>query len=339
MNKAFQKIDAQATSLRIKEKVIPRRDVLKYLFPSILVGMPTFIKIFLSMLLSMTGFGRQEFQTPNYSGVIEIRSLNGKQFEINTKLSPLLKPYEIDVRNLVQAQLIRGSVDVNILIKQHGNARAMTVNTELAKHYYQAMMQIADELQLEKKDILSTLMRMPEIVSASSDVLDVADWEEVGMAVQQACEALMAQRRQEGVMLTKHIRHNIETIARLANEVDPLEKSRIPRLRDKLLQAVQEHSNGLPADANRLEQEIIFYVEKLDINEERNRLRHHCLYFNELIAEEGLHKGKKLGFLLQEIGREINTLGSKANDVGIQKLVVAMKDELEQAKEQLLNAL
>jgi uncharacterized protein (TIGR00255 family) len=161
------------------------------------------------MLLSMTGFGRQEFQTSNYSGVIEIRSLNGKQFEINTKLSPLLKPYEIDVRNLVQAQLIRGSVDVNILIKQHGNARAMTVNTELAKHYYQAMMQIADELQLEKKDILSTLMRMPEIVSASSDVLDTADWEQVALAIQQACEALMAQRRQEGVMLTKHIQHNI----------------------------------------------------------------------------------------------------------------------------------
>ncbi len=291
------------------------------------------------MLLSMTGFGRKEFQTTNYSGVIEIRSLNGKQFEINTKISPLLKPYEIDIRNLVQAQLIRGSVDVNILIKQHGNARAMTVNTELAKHYYVAMMQIADELQLEKQDILPTLMRMPEIVSPSSDVLHEDDWAQVSDALVGACEALMDQRRQEGVMLTKHISNNVTTIARLAEEVDPLEKNRIPRLREKLLQAAQEQGKGLGVDANRLEQEIIFYVEKLDINEERNRLKHHCDYFAELMVEPGLHKGKKLGFLMQEIGREINTLGSKANDVGIQKLVVAMKDELEQAKEQLLNAL
>lgn len=291
------------------------------------------------MLLSMTGFGRKEFQTANYSGVIEIRSLNGKQFEINTKLSPLLKPYEIDIRNLVQTQLIRGSVDVNILIKQHGNARAMTVNTELAKHYYMAMMQIADELQLEKQDVLPTLMRMPEIVSPSSDVLHEDDWQQVLVSLQEACDALMDQRRQEGVMLTKHIRHNVETIARLADEVDPLEKNRIPRLREKLMQAVQEHGKGIGVDQNRLEQEIIFYVEKLDINEERNRLKHHCTYFAELMAEPGMHKGKKLGFLMQEIGREINTLGSKANDVGIQKLVVAMKDELEQAKEQLLNAL
>lgn len=291
------------------------------------------------MLLSMTGFGRHEFQTSNYSGVIDIRSLNGKQFEINTKLSPLLKPYEIDLRNLVQARLIRGSVDITILIKQHGASRAMTVNTELAHHYYQAMMQIADELNLEKQDILPTLMRMPEIVSASTDVLNADDWTIVADAVNKACDTLMVQRRQEGVMLTRHISGNIESIARLADEVDPFEKKRIPRLREKLMQAVQDQSNGLPIDANRLEQELIFYVEKLDINEERNRLKHHCTYFNELMAEEGLHKGKKLGFLMQEIGREINTLGSKANDVGIQKLVVAMKDELEQAKEQLLNAL
>jgi len=291
------------------------------------------------MLQSMTGFGRAEFNVANYICCIEIRTLNGKQFEVNTKLPSILKMYEIEVRNKTQQLLNRGSIDVTIFLKQNGSSKAVSVNIELAKYYHNAIMQIADELSLEKKDILSTLMSMPEIVSSSNETFKEEDWLLIAQKLEDVCQIVNQYRTQEGVMLTKHISGNIQKIKSLCIEVDPFEKNRTERIREKLNQSLKDFIQSAHVDKNRLEQEIIYYIEKFDITEEKNRLLHHCDYFNELLLEDHTTKGKKLGFLLQEIGREINTMGSKANDIDIQKRVVMMKDELEQAKEQLLNAL
>ncbi len=291
------------------------------------------------MLHSMTGYGRVEFNIDEYICSLEIRSLNGKQFEINTKISPLLKLYEIDLRNRIQKHLVRGSVEVNIYLKQHGVSKPMTVNTELAKYYYDSISQIADMLQLEKKDILSSLIRMPEIVSNVNDTLDEKHWQLISQKIDEVCDQLVEHRKQEGKMLAKHVLSNIQSIELLCSQVAPHEKNRIDKIREKLNNSIQEFNQNGKVDQNRLEQEIIFYLEKLDITEEKNRLQHHCEYFISMLNDETLVKGKKLGFILQEVGREINTLGSKANDVELQKIVVMMKDELEQAKEQLLNAL
>ena len=291
------------------------------------------------MLHSMTGFGRAEFNLDEYNCSLEIRSLNGKQFELNTKISPLLKLYEIDMRNKIQKLLVRGSVEINIYLKQHGVSKPMTVNTELAKYYYESIVQIADMLQLEKKDILSSLLRMPEIVSNVNDTLDEKHWHIIAEKIEEVCILLNTHRAKEGEMLTKHILLNIQKIKEYCLSVVPHEKNRIDRIREKLNHAIQDFIQNGKVDQNRLEQEIIFYLEKLDITEEKNRLLHHCDYFIEMLTDNHVIKGKKLGFILQEIGREINTMGSKANDVELQKIVVTMKDELEQAKEQLLNAL
>lgn len=291
------------------------------------------------MLQSMTGFGRLEFNLGDYICSLEIRSLNGKQFEINSKIPSIIKLYEINIRNQIQQHLLRGSIDLTIYLKQHGTSKPVAVNLELARYYFDAMNQIADELKLEKQDMLSTLMRMPEIVSTVNDTLPETLWDELSGKIDEACHMLNKHRAEEGIMLERHIRENIEHIQQACNEVNPHEANRLERLKEKLNAALNDllHSNS--ADKNRLEQELIYYVERFDITEEKNRLLHHCEYFFTLLEEEQTMKGKKLGFLLQEIGREINTMGSKANDVGIQKIVVMMKDELEQAKEQLLNAL
>lgn len=291
------------------------------------------------MLQSMTGYGRSEFIVGDFTCILELRSLNGKQLEIAAKIPPLLKLYEIELRTIIQQHLIRGSVDVSIYLKQHGVAKPMAVNLELARYYYDSMKQIAAELQLAEQDVLPTLMRMPEIVSATTESIQENDWKRIAEELVAACQQLNAHRRKEGEMLSETIRNNIARIEALCSEVDPYDKKRIERIRERLLSSVTEQLQGTPVDANRMEQEIIFYVEKLDINEEKNRLLHHCAYFHQMLQEEQATKGKKLGFLLQEIGREINTMGSKANDVDIQRIVVNMKDELEQAKEQLLNAL
>ena len=291
------------------------------------------------MLQSMTGFGRSEFNLGDYVCSLEIRSLNGKQFELNSKIPSILKLYERAIRNQIHHPLSRGSVDVTIYLKQHGTSKPVSVNLALAKYYHDAMNQIADELHLEKNDMLATLMRMPEIVSTINDTLDETLWNNLSVKIDEVCGILNKHRLEEGTMLERHILANIQSIERMCHEVNPLETGRLERLREKLNNSLHDliHSNSI--DKNRLEQEVIYYVERFDITEEKNRLLHHCDYFFTLLNEDASMKGKKLGFLLQEIGREINTMGSKANDVAIQKIVVMMKDELEQAKEQLLNAL
>ena len=291
------------------------------------------------MLYSMTGFGRAEATINGRQVVVELKSLNGKQFEVVTKLPPILRLYELDIRNLLNAKLMRGTIDLSITVKQDGASKPMTVNTALALYYYQSMKQIASQLGIDEENILSTLMRMPEVVTPEQDALPEAEWLQVKEVVAAAADELMKHRKNEGNALHKDMLDRIHTIEALHEAVLPLEAERGEKVRTKLMQAINEMSAKDNIDQNRFEQELIYYIERIDFSEEKTRLKQHCIYFHETVEQEGVSKGKILGFIIQEIGREINTLGSKANHAGIQQVVIKMKDQLEKAKEQILNIL
>lgn len=270
---------------------------------------------------------------------VDIKSLNGKQFELSIKLPPLLRPYELDMRSLLNNELQRGTLDFNIAIKQDGVSKPMAINTELALYYYDGMTQIAGKLGIPQENMLSTLMRMPEIVVPEQDVLTEEEWTEVRKIVARAAAHLMEHRKQEGASIEADLTSRINNIESLLEQILPLEAQRTDRIKTKINTAINELVGAEHIDKNRFEQEMIYYIERMDFSEEKTRLRQHCSYFNQIMQLEETAKGKKLGFVLQEVGREINTLGSKANHAGIQQLVIGMKDELEKAKEQILNAL
>ncbi|TWF44776.1 uncharacterized protein (TIGR00255 family) [Chitinophaga polysaccharea] len=291
------------------------------------------------MLKSMTGFGRAESTKGETSIVVEIKSLNGKQFEVNLKFSPLLKPYEFDIRTLMQQTLQRGTLDATINIRQNGATRPVVINTDLAKYYYQSITALSNELELPQTDMLNVLMKLPEVVTPATEQITEEEWKDVETTLRQALTDLDSHRIDEGQMLDADLQQRIDNIdasMQKVRELDPLRKDRI---RQRLEGLLAEHVGKENVDGNRLEQELIFYLEKLDISEELSRLENHLRYFREILKDADAAKGKKLGFVLQEIGREINTTGSKANDAGIQQWVVLMKDELEKAKEQVLNVL
>ncbi|MFY0252984.1 YicC/YloC family endoribonuclease [Chitinophaga sp. 30R24] len=291
------------------------------------------------MLKSMTGFGRAESTRGETSIVVEIKSLNGKQFEVNLKFSPLLKPYEFDIRTLMQQTLQRGTLDATINIRQNGATRPVVINTDLAKYYYQSITMLANQLELPQGDMLNVLMKLPEVVSPATEQITEEEWQDVAETLKEALTDLDDHRVDEGRMLEADLQQRIDNIdasMQKVRELDPLRKDRI---RQRLEGLLAEHVGKENVDSNRLEQELIFYLEKLDISEELSRLENHLRYFREILKDADAAKGKKLGFVLQEIGREINTTGSKANDAGIQQWVVLMKDELEKAKEQVLNVL
>lgn len=291
------------------------------------------------MLYSMTGFGRAEATINNRQVVVELKSLNGKQFEVVTKLPPILRLYELGIRNTLNAKLMRGTIDLAITIKQDGITKPMTVNTELAVYYYNSMKQIASQLHLPEENVLPTLMRMPEIVSPEQDVLPEEDWLEVKKILENAADQLMLHRKHEGDALHKDLHERVKSIENLLENILPLEAERTEKARNKILQSLNELTAKENIDPNRFEQELIYYIERMDFSEEKIRLRQHCQYFHETVEKEGISKGKILGFILQEIGREVNTLGAKANHAGIQQIVINMKDQLEKAKEQVLNIL
>lgn len=287
----------------------------------------------------MTGFGRAEAQVNGKQIVVEIKSLNGKQFEMMTKLPPILRAYELDIRNLLNSKLTRGTIDLTISVKQEGAAKPMVVNTELAKFYHNSMHQIAQQLNIPEDNILSTLMRMPEVVVAEQDMLPEAEWKVVKQAVDKAADALMAHREREGQALYSDLSSRIKNIETLLEEIAPHETARKEKVRARIDQSMAEFVSKDKVDMNRFEQEMIYYLERMDFSEEKTRLKQHCIYFVETVSKEDAAKGKRLGFIMQEIGREINTLGAKANDATIQQIVINMKDELEKAKEQILNIL
>ena len=291
------------------------------------------------MLKSMTGFGRAEQTIGKKTFLVEIKSLNGKQFEISLKIPSLLRPYEFDIRNLLSENLLRGSIDCLITLKQNGAARPVVINTELAKSYYQSLAELAENLNLDTGSILSSLLKLPEVVVPSTEVLDEDDWKGFQQVMLSAIKNINDHRINEGAVLEKDLTQRINNIREQQKKVIELEPLRQQKIREGLEKLLEENVGKDNFDSNRLEQEMIYYIEKIDISEEQVRLQNHCEYFQSLLNENGEAKGKKLSFILQEIGREINTTGAKAYDATIQKCVVLMKDELEKAKEQVVNVL
>ena len=291
------------------------------------------------MLKSMTGFGREEKNVADKTFLVDIKSLNGKQFELQLKLPAVLKPFEFDIRGILSDKLGRGSVDCIISLKETGNARPVTINTDLAKAYYQSLTELSAALNLDPSHILSTLVKLPEVITPSSETLTNQEWIDFQQILQSAINRINHHRLDEGRSLETELLTRINNILTLKDEVIKQEPLRQQKIREGITRLLEEHIGKENYDGNRLEQELIYYIEKIDITEEQVRLKSHCDYFKTLLAEAEESKGKKLSFVLQEIGREINTTGSKAYDASIQKCVVLMKDELEKAKEQVLNVL
>jgi uncharacterized protein (TIGR00255 family) len=292
------------------------------------------------MLKSMTGFGRTEEAAGDKTFLVEIKSLNGKQFELNLKLTPLLKPFEFDIRKLLSEQLQRGSIECNILLKQNGGNGAITINKEMAKAYFQPLKEIAADLNIQVSEyVLGALLRLPDVVVANSEVISDDQWIQFKEILQKTINAINKHRKLEGDAMEVDLVERINNILAYQEKISELEPIRQHKMKEELRRKMEEQLGKENYDANRLEQEMIYYIEKIDISEEQVRLRNHCDYFLTILKEDDYSKGKKLGFVLQEIGREINTTGAKAYDTSIQKLVVLMKDELEKAKEQILNIL
>jgi len=291
------------------------------------------------MLKSMTGFGRAEKAVGDKTFLIDIKSLNGKQFELMLKMPAFLKPFEFDIRKIISKQLGRGSIDCSINLKESGASKPVSINTELAKAYYKPIAALSAELGLDPSAILSTLIKLPEVITPTGETLTGEEWAIFAKIIEEAIADLNSHRLEEGRSLEKDLLLRINNIQKQQEAVLQLEPQRKIKIKEGLVKMLEENVGKENYDANRLEQEIIYYIEKIDITEEQVRLKNHCEYFISLLEEDNDEKGKKLSFILQEIGREINTTGAKAYDSTIQKCVVMMKDELEKAKEQVLNAL
>lgn len=292
------------------------------------------------MVKSMTGFGKTTVESGNKKIIIEIKSLNSKQLDLNLRLPNLFKEKEMEIRGMVKEKLDRGKVDMNIYFDNSETDKDVSVNSAVVMQYFNQMMDISTKLGIEpdKDGLLQTIMRFPDTLQVKSEELAEEEWSQLQRGIEKALEEINKFRTQEGKALIKDIIHRVELIQQLASEVPQFEVKRVETIRQKLLEKINEWTEVKNIDQNRLEQEIIYYLEKLDITEEKVRLANHCKYFLETIDKEEA-PGRKIGFIAQEIGREINTMGSKANDHDIQKLVVRMKDELEKIKEQSLNVL
>jgi uncharacterized protein (TIGR00255 family) len=291
------------------------------------------------MIKSMTGYGKSEAAIQNKKYSIEIRTLNSKQLDINMRVPASFRQKEIALRTLLRTHLQRGKIDFSIASEQQNAEEGPSLNKALALHYYRELKELADEMGSDgKEDYLALITRLPDVFAVSDSVLDEADWEILFDAVKEAVQQVSLFREQEGRILEQDFRQRITSILQLLSRVDVYEKGRVARIKERIVKSLNEKMDDMQYDKNRFEQELIYYLEKLDVTEEKVRLKKHCDYFlNILESEETV--GKKLAFVLQEIGREINTLGSKANDANMQQIVVLMKDELEKIKEQMLNIL
>lgn len=291
------------------------------------------------MLKSMTGFGRAEQAVGDKTFLIDIKSLNGKQFELNLKMPAFLKPFEFEIRNILSKNLNRGTIDCTISLKETGSAKPVSINTDLAKAYFQPIAELSKELNLDTAHILSTILKLPEVITPTGETLTDDEWLKFQKTMSAAIEDLNNHRLEEGKSLQVDLMLRISNILKQQQEIIKLEPVRKTKIKEGLVKILDENVGKENYDPNRLEQEIIYYIEKIDLSEEQVRLKNHCEYFITIISEAEEGKGKKLSFILQEIGREINTTGAKAYDSDIQKCVVMMKDELEKAKEQVLNVL
>lgn len=287
----------------------------------------------------MTGYGRAEKMIADKSFLVELRSLNGKQYDIRLTIPALLKPYEIEIRNILNEGLQRGSIECIITVSQNGSDRSVRLNKAIIKAYYAPISELSKELGLSQDNILSTLLRMPDVISASSEVISEGEWKLFTGVLNEVIYDLNSHRKEEGKSMEDDLLARIANIELQQAAIAALEPQRRIKIKEGLQKVLEEHLGKENYDPNRLEQELIYYIEKIDISEEQVRLKNHCAYFKDVLKEHVTIKGKKLSFILQEIGREINTTGSKAYDSAVQKCVVLMKDELEKAKEQILNVL
>ncbi len=290
----------------------------------------------------MTGYGKAVLDITGRKLTIEIKTLNSKQLDLNLKIPGYFRDKEWEVRGLLTQRFERGKIDFFIATEVTGEMLSYSINSNLAKKYHEELKNLAGELKEEcPSEMLSLVLKMPDVMQTSRDELSEHDWSSISGAIDEAITQADIFRLNEGKVLEADMTNRVHGILHLLEAVEPYEKMRIVDLRERLLRDFSKYSgdfNGSAPDQNRFEQELIYYLEKLDITEEKVRLLKHCHYFLETLKEP-VSQGKKLGFVTQEMGREINTIGSKASDAGIQKLVVQMKDELEKIKEQLGNIL
>lgn len=290
------------------------------------------------MIQSMTGFGKATAELPQRNVTVEIKSLNSKQMDLSVRLPNLYKENEIALRNLVTTKLNRGKVDLLIYIENTGTDANNQINQNIVEIYYKQIKESCQRLGIEMPtDWFQIFIRMPEVLKYEVQEIDESEWNEVLKTINKAMEQLTDFRIQEGAMLEKLFQEKIKNISNLLTEIEGYESERLANIKSRIEDSLSK-LDGVEYDRNRFEQEMIYYIEKLDINEEKNRLANHLSYFLETL-KTGKGQGKKLGFIAQEIGREVNTMGSKSNHVEMQQIVVKMKDELEQIKEQVLNVL
>ena len=287
----------------------------------------------------MTGYGKAVVAYKDKKIHAEVKSLNSKQLDLNTRIAPLYREKEMEVRQMVAEALIRGKVDMSVWIEKDTLVDATPINAALVENYYNQIKAIADKTGIPvPEDWFYTLLRMPDVLTKTDvEELEDEEWLAVKQAVAEALKNLVDFRKQEGAALEKKFTEKVDNIQQLLAEIEPYEKGRVEKIKARIVDGLQQIP-GVDYDKNRMEQELIYYIEKLDISEEKQRLTNHLKYFRDTMAEPA-GQGKKLGFIAQEMGREINTTGSKSNQAEMQNIVVKMKDELEQIKEQVLNAL
>ena len=287
----------------------------------------------------MTGYGKVTVAYGTKKINVEVKSLNSKALDLSTRIAPIYREKEMEIRQMISTALERGKVDFSIWIDREAGAEATPINGALIDNYYRQIKNIAAQTGMaEPEDWFATLLRMPDVMTRTeTETLDAEEWLVARHAIADAISKLQDFRRQEGEALQKKFEEKIDNIERLLASIEPYEKARVEKIRTRIVEGLNK-LHGVDYDKNRLEQELIYYIEKLDISEEKQRLTNHLNYFRQTMAE-GHGQGKKLGFIAQEMGREINTTGSKSNQAEMQNIVVMMKDELEQIKEQVLNAL
>ena len=290
------------------------------------------------MTHSMTGFGKSEVTIGHLHVNIEIRSLNSKFLDLTLKIPTVFKEIDSSLRSIIKNELKRGKVELAIHYEKTSSGSKITINKEQLKNYYNQLKEISTELNNQNdKDFMGYALKLPEVIQHQKETVDKQTNEILINAVKEACKDLNSFRKKEGESLQKELLNYVNSILNNLTKINPFEKERLPRVKEKLLRSVEELNLKSQIDEKRLEQELIYYAEKLDLTEEKVRLKEHCIHFVETLKE--INSGKKLGFITQEMGREINTLGSKAHHLSIQKIVVEMKDELEKIKEQVLNIL
>ena len=292
------------------------------------------------MLKSMTGFGKAIYESEKIKITVEIKSLNSKQADVFTKIPSQYKEKELILRNELIKNLKRGKIELSVWIDKAENDKNIKLNNDAIKNYYKQFTDISDALNrdINNENIFQTIMQLPDVIKTEKLEIDKEEWNLIFQTSKKAINEINDFRTQEGNALEKDFIKRIKNISKLLVEIEPFEKSRIETIKNRISSNFEEHLKNIDKDNNRFEQELIYYLEKLDITEEKVRLANHCKYFTETMQKEEI-AGKKLAFITQEIGREINTIGSKANSSDIQKIVVQMKDELEKIKEQSLNIL